>query len=284
MERPVNLERLQRQFWKFISAPEGVEKAIEPLSKEEPDSVPLRNWLKMETEAQAVQRLNIYANAYFYRIHDVIKSNYEHLAKSMGDTQFHNLITSFLFENPSTVHDVGKVGYTIPEYLDTHPEYNKPVWLSDLARMERALREIFKMANHGSLSLEELQAIPPEQWGELRFEVIPSYIELELSYDVQKAYLASEQDQPLPEIEEKQHTLLVWREGFNRRHGVLEGLEKQAFRCLQQQQTFGEICAVFFGEDEDLTAATQQAFQVLLGWLNDKLLLRTWLDTGEESE
>ena len=85
---PETLATTQRWFWRLISAPTGVVDGKLNLAQEEPDVVPLSRWLVFDDEQTATERLDIYANMYFYRILDVIRGDYPRLLELIGDKEY----------------------------------------------------------------------------------------------------------------------------------------------------------------------------------------------------
>ena len=82
-----NLKNLQTTLYQLIVAPEGVSSAISKNT-----SLPI---VPSKT-LTPVERLEIYANMYFYRILDALKEDFPVLLQSIGEDQFHNLITEGL--------------------------------------------------------------------------------------------------------------------------------------------------------------------------------------------
>ena len=63
-----------------------------------------------------VQRLDIYANMYFWRLLDILRGDYSALVAVLGDDAFHNLVTDYLLACPSTHPSVRNVGARLADY------------------------------------------------------------------------------------------------------------------------------------------------------------------------
>src|SRR5689334_16140542 len=104
------LKATQSLLLKLITAPEGVEKALQ----ESPKTVlPIKG----DNRLASVERLDIYANMYFYRIRDALKEDFPAVLKILGEMGFHNLITEYLLKYPSTHYSLRYVGRHLPRFL-----------------------------------------------------------------------------------------------------------------------------------------------------------------------
>ena len=69
----MSLGEIQRRLWRLIAWPEGIHAA---LREESADAPPLKTLIKSDEQLAAEDRLDVYANAYFYRIHDVLAEDF----------------------------------------------------------------------------------------------------------------------------------------------------------------------------------------------------------------
>ena len=65
---PTNLETLQRRVWPLMTYPTRVTDGATELQKTDATISPLTGWFSQRDEAQASERLSVYANMYFYRL------------------------------------------------------------------------------------------------------------------------------------------------------------------------------------------------------------------------
>ena len=96
------LRRSQELFWRLITAPEGVHAGVEALSREgvmnrgELDDLFQGGRTGEGAGLPAADRLDIYANMYFYRLLDALKEDYPRVQQALGEQRFHNRITDYL--------------------------------------------------------------------------------------------------------------------------------------------------------------------------------------------
>ena len=99
---PLRESQLALADW--ICAPEGVKKGLlsggRPTEPGHPEN-PVERLVHSDDRLDAVSRLEIYANAYFYRVLDVLREDYPALSRHLGEELFHDLVTSYLLVEPS---------------------------------------------------------------------------------------------------------------------------------------------------------------------------------------
>ena len=96
----IDLRRLQEIIYRLIVAPTGVadglaQETILPVGG-------LDRLVAGDDRMTPVERVEIYANGYFYRILDVLKEDYPAVLAVVGADNFHNLATGYLIDYPPT--------------------------------------------------------------------------------------------------------------------------------------------------------------------------------------
>jgi hypothetical protein len=163
----MKLKKTQRLLWRLITAPEGVDKAL----RKNPAKLPVEKTGRMS----AAERLDIYANMYFFRILDSLKDDFSRVLEKIGETSFHNLITDYLLAHPPTHWSLRYAGRRLPAFLKKHPLGRKKPNLSDLARFEWEILEAFDAHDADLLREEDLRAIPPKAWPKLKLKLAPAF-------------------------------------------------------------------------------------------------------------
>src|SRR4051812_42087835 len=101
------LRDTEELLWKLITAPEGVADGLRRIDMKSDE---LGRVIAGDARLDAVQRLDIYANMYFWRLSDILRGDYSALVAAVGDDRFHNLVTDYLLDSPSTHPSVRNVG------------------------------------------------------------------------------------------------------------------------------------------------------------------------------
>lgn len=268
------LAELQRRFWQLVSAPERVEKALPALAERDPDAVPLRAWIRAPSEAQAIERLDVYASMYFFRLLGVLRDDYPELVRLLGDDHFHNLITDYLVACPSESPSIRHAGARLAGFLAGHDLARRFPAAPDLARLEWARGLAFDAADPpGLLAPGDLAGVPAERWGALRLALVPSFRLLALDRPAHLLWQALERGEPPPPIEPAATELLIWRRGFTVFHRTAGRHEAALLAHIQAGAPFGAVCeALAAARGDGDQAAVRAAFQLLTTWIDQGLL------------
>jgi hypothetical protein len=275
------LRELQLLIWRLLEAPQGAAQGLEELAKEGALSAEsLESWIASDDRLSALGRVDIYANMYFYRLRDSLREDFPKTVQVVGDEGFHNLVTDYLLAHPSSHWSMRYVGLRLPDFLKSHRLLEAFPFLADLAAVEWAHTDLFQMENAPVLTREELAAVPPERWGDLRFRVTPAVALLGLDWDVAALWGVLERGEAATGARRTSQDLLVWREGFLVEHAPVDADEAEALRALMAGRTFGTICERLSGGGANIEEAAARASGLLVGWLGRGLLSGVTLGEG----
>ncbi len=273
------LGETQRLLWSLITAPEGVAKALAEPEHGSALTVALDRTVLGDERMGAVERLDVYANMYFFRLLDVLKGDYPAVLAVLGESVFHDLITDYLLVHFPSHPSLRYAGATLPAFLARHKQGTVFPFLSDLARLEWALVDAFDAANAPILSADDLVSVPPEHWGELRFRFHPSVRLLDCDWGVHVLRQRADLGEEVGTAANGPVGVCVWRRGFNVFHRALSDPERCALGVLREGGTFAEACtaaAELVGEEE----APHAVAGALATWLNEGLLSGLASDNG----
>ena len=289
-----NLGGVERALWELIVAPEGVARALEEVPGRREALAAL---LAGDERATAEERLDVYANMYFFRIKAALEEDFPRTAAVLGEARWHNLVTDYLLAHPSTHWSLRWVGRHLPAFVrERSGRAGFPPWLADLSELEWARGAAFQAEDAPAVTRADLAAVPPEGWGDLRFAAVPGAQLLELGWDVPAAWDALEELRgsggPVPEVPSGTRTVLVYREAGDDAHEALEEAQARAARMLFEGKDFAEVCEAFLpagddaaeGDAEVLPAAAEAAGARAVGLLVslvDRGILRLARPTGE---
>jgi hypothetical protein len=216
-------------------------------------------------------RLGIYRNAYRVRLIEALDDVYPILHRLVGDEAFDALGSSFVEAHPSQFRSIRWYGRELADFLLTERPFADQPILSEIARFEWTLSEVFDAADARAMDRTGLQAVAPAQWGALRFGFHPSLRRLELAWNTVAVWqAASEMREPL-DFERSPDTVpwLLWRRDFKNYFRSLDAIEHGALAAAIAGGSFTAICeslgAHLPEEDIPLRAAT---------------LAATWVDSG----
>ncbi|MBL8946584.1 MAG: putative DNA-binding domain-containing protein, partial [Myxococcales bacterium] len=113
------LEALQALFSRAIVHPEGIDAFLaeaDPATRAAFDAA-----FDGTAEFDARLRMGVYADAYFWRLHDVLLDHFSLVAWILGPAGFRNLATDYVLQRPSEDPDVRRFGARLPAFLGGHP-------------------------------------------------------------------------------------------------------------------------------------------------------------------
>jgi hypothetical protein len=235
-----------------------------------------------DAKVGAKKRLSIYYDAYRFRIIEALATAYPKLHVMLGDDLFDQTARSYIDQFPSTYRNMRWVGGNMQTHLkNTLPQH--PI-AAEMAAFEWALGLAFDAEDAPILTLQDLAAVPPEAWADLKFSFHPSLQVLSLQWNVVQIWNALEKEEPPPSIANTDEPSLVWRQGSNLGSDLERGLNSH-FRSLDAAEyaalqlaisgaSFGALCEKL-QENASEEEATMQAAHYLAGWLNEGLISTT---------
>ena len=262
------LSSTQLLIWQLITAPEGVAKAMR-LRKIK--NLPIQG----DVNSTAAERLDIYANMYFFRIRDALKEDFPQLLKVIGATEFHNLITDYLLQFPPTHFSLRYAGQHLPRFLKIHRLTNKTHYLSDLAKFEWALLTAFDAADAAPLSVTDLQIVAPTDWPNLCFTFSESVSVASFAVNIKTIYEKILKKKALAKTDTQNDKTLIlfWRQKFKSYYRLISPIEAKLISAAKSGKSFAELCTLCANRKNAEAAAMQMA-TYLQGWLNTELLSR----------
>ncbi len=249
-QNPTNpgLKALQALLYRLITAPEGVAAGLAAERASGPEV--LDHLIESDDRLSATERLEIYANAYFYRILDCLKEDFPATLATLGADDFHNLITAYLIEYPPTEPSISYVGRHLAEFL-RHRSMRATVerwpFIAELARLERTLIEIFHAAEAEPLDAGTIRSVAPDDWPALAMRTHPALAIVDCQWRVDELLGevqggAGEGDRPLGAPAHAPVSVLVWRQNSRVHYRALERPERAALEVASAGATFATIC------------------------------------------
>ncbi|MFI5396295.1 MAG: DUF2063 domain-containing protein [Candidatus Binatia bacterium] len=264
-----NLDQTQRLLWKLITAPEGAAAGLAQLGPA--DRRCASALVCGDERLSAIERLDIYANMYFYRMRDALKEDFSAVCSVVGDTTFHNLITDYLIARPPSHFSLRYAGKHFPPFLRRHPSSCRWPFLADLANLEWAILDAFDAADAPVLEAPALAGVPQERWPELRFQLTPALRLLDLDWPVHEVWKHTQCGEPPAQPAPCAITLRVWRQNFRVYHRRIDTTERIALVTISEGASFAAVCERIVACDSE-ARGTERAAALLGEWLGDGLL------------
>ncbi|QDV53155.1 HvfC/BufC family peptide modification chaperone [Gimesia fumaroli] len=248
-----DLEQIQHWMQTVISWPGGVEAGIS--SEAAQSSIPLdpdalETVITCSSQLTSLERVGIYANAYYARLLECLSEEYPALVIAMGAQAFGVFCMEYLQAYPSTSYTLGELGARFPQFLREHKPAAEPGgnadwtdFLIELATLERVYSEVFDgpgIEQETLLTPETLNAIAPEDWPGLTLKMAPCFRLVEFQYPVHE-FITDVRKGDTPAIPEQQTTCLaITRRNFIVRREVVTPAEYLLLTRLQEGCQVGE--------------------------------------------
>lgn len=188
------LARLQRWMQTVIVHPGTVdEAAADPVAQAEVARERVGEVLLPSAGLAPLERLGIYHAMYPLRMEEALASDYPALKHFLGDEAFMELVRAYVQEHPSRSFTLSVLGGHLPEFVASTRSVRRRAFCHELARLERAIAEVFEAPEEAALDERAIGAVPAEAWERARLRPIPAFRLLALRYPA-SAYLDSLHD------------------------------------------------------------------------------------------
>ncbi len=231
-----SLDQLERWMMAVVTHPKGSASGIEspqacsqiPVSVDEIAQVVLPS-----KNLTSIERLDIYADMYRWRLVDILTEEYPTLSHLLGKNAFSALAEEYIALHPSEHYNLAALSQHFPRFIEeegsdvTHREF-----AAEVARLERAMEEVYDAPQKDPVTSEEFEKIPDEVWGEVHMDLIPALELLSFSYPVDE-YVTSVRENRHMDIPDPnpswvvvyRNDFTVWRSGITReQHHLLTEL------------------------------------------------------------
>jgi hypothetical protein len=264
----MNLRELQTLIYQLVAGPR-------PVNGENGHGRPFREVgqiIRSDQRLAAVERINIYVNAYFYRLLECLKEEFPAALAVIGANDFAGLVRDYLVWRPPTEPSIFYAGRYLAEFLRNHNLAKRWPFIAELARLERATLESFHAPEAPTLTGEEMRAIPPQQWPTIELRSHPGVEILYGEWRVSEMLSAVERGDEWVEPKQEKNEVIVWRRGTNVHYRMLENAETDSLVLLQKGTSFAAICeAISANSSSDQVALIGR---LLARWLADGIIMR----------
>jgi hypothetical protein len=250
MSASAPLRDLQRWMQSVIVHPGAVEEAVaDPQTRAELPAGGIDEVILPSARLEPVERLQIYHAMYPLRMEEALASDYPALKHFLGDGAFMRLVEGYVQAHPSRSFTLNPLGRHLPEYLRTAPGVRRREFCHELARLERAMAEVFDAEESPALDEAAIAAVPADAWEQARLRPIAAFRLLALRYPA-GAYLDSTHDDERhehPPIRRQDGWLAVYRRSYAVYRQDLGRAAHDVLADLASGRTVGEAVAGALG-------------------------------------
>lgn len=231
----------------------------------------IENDIAAGTSDDRARRLSIYFNAYRIRLRGSIEIDHPVLGIYLGDDGFEALASAYIAKHPSANTSLRHFCDQLPGFLRTEPPFVDIPVLSEIARFERALMDVFDAGDADAVDMSVLSDIPAEQWPELTLQLHPSFRCFVTEWNCVEIWRAIKAERtPSNAVRGEKQAWLLWRNAD--RLSEFRSVSTDEYEILNlaaEGGTFAELCeALLEWYSPDEVAGRAQT------------LLQNWTDSG----
>ncbi|HEX3658863.1 MAG TPA: DNA-binding domain-containing protein [Pirellulales bacterium] len=259
MQPSPNLGQIQRWLQAVITHPGGVGEGIESDEAQQevtltPDDV--ERLILPSRQLSSLERLGIYANAYYARLIECFHEEFPALLHALGEETFDAFVFGYLQTYPSRSYTLGDLSADFPGFLaETRPagdesDSSEADWadfLVDLATLERAYSEAFDGPgdeHEPGLDVNQLAAITPDRLADVVLVPAASLRLMTLRSPVQE-YISGIRHKTDPLPPPAQPTwLALWRRDYSVRREAITECQHALLQAILAGRPLGEAIAV----------------------------------------
>ena len=218
-------------------------------------------------------RLDVYRNAYRLRLTEFLAHDYEKLRTYLGDVRFSEMAQRYTAQHPSDQPNARWFSRHLPDFLGNSPHYRRSPEISELARLERALNDAFDGPDENVVTMNDLAAVDPDQFGNACFGIAATVRRFSVTTNVSSLWSCLKCDEipPRPEDISKPLEIMVWRQGSGARFRILGDEEAMAIDSAREGVSFGVICEMMAAYEDPENAALRAA-GYLRGWIEAEIV------------
>lgn len=164
----------------------------------------------------SVERLEIYAYMYYARLVEVMQGEYPTTRQILGPHAFAAACRRFVAKNPSRTRTLNALSAKFPDFLaKTLPKSNRNGLAVDVARIERAMEDVFDAPRGEPMTAAQFAALGADATGKAKLAVTPALRMLKLRYPAND-YMSAARRGEKPRIPRPRATsVIVFRRGFH---------------------------------------------------------------------
>ncbi len=199
----------------------------------------------------------VYRNAYVGRLVEVLRHDYERLARYLAAAEFEELGRAYVRAHPSDHPNARWFGRHLPTYLTGTTAHRDAPELADLALLEKTLSDVFDAADGVQLTLADLAGLTPEDWPGVVFSPHPAARRIDITTNAVALWKALAEDADPAERPQatrlaEPERLIAWRPELTPRFRPMSYEEAMMWDEMAKGLDFGGLCemvATYGGED-----------------------------------
>jgi hypothetical protein len=272
-EQP-DLANLQRWMQEVVVHQGTIDEAVaSPEAEQEIPAERLGEVVLPSHSLSAAERVGIYHGMHLMRMEEALATDYPVIRHFLGAAEFDELVHDYVARYPSRSYTLNRLGDHLPRFLNDRPDWSTDGFLTDLARLELAMTEVFDEQESPALTGEDLEAVDPERWETSHLEPIAALRLLSLNHVVIPHLKAYHRERPCPNTVKQPSWVAVYRRDYSVLRLELKLAEHDLLRDLINGVALGDALAAAMAGG---SSAHQQArvFRWFRTWIREGLFQR----------
>lgn len=266
---PGNLNEVQGLLYRLITAREGVTGRLGVEFSGSAEGI--EGIVRGDERLSAIERLDIYATAYFYRLLDCLKEDFPATLAVIGAENFRQLVAEYLAEFPPTQPSIFYAGRSLADFVRGHRFSERWPFVEDLARLERATIEVFHGPEATPLDAQAMRSVPPEQWPGVVLRRHPASTILDQTWKVTDVLRAVNEARDWSEPPKHACSVLVFRQDAQVYFREIDPVERRALDKAGETVNLADICEII-ASGTDAADPAAEINRLLQRWLGDGVL------------
>lgn len=144
------------------------------------------SWIRPKSGFAPHDQLNVYINAYKYRLYDTVADDYPVLAHYMGQSRFRAAIEGFVAAAHSDHFNIGRYAIQLQSFLET--SYPDDLFAHELCRLETALSQLADVEETDALQADAFVGLDADTLLKSSFSPRKALALLQFTYPVNRYY------------------------------------------------------------------------------------------------
>lgn len=266
MPASLPLDRLQRWMQGVVVHPGSIDEALASPEAMAETASASEVVLPSKTLTPA-ERIEIYQGMYLLRMADALASDYPALKHFLGEHGFFELVRDYVQVYPSRSYTLNRLGEHMPEYLRNARGRKHQEFLTDLARLELAVAEVFDAAQVEPLSESQIGAVRLEEWERAVLRAVPALRLLSFRYNANDYAQAVKQAKRAPKPRLKETWVAVYRRDYAVWRHALPRAAHDLLSDLVAGVSLGQAIQAALKRDPQRRPREEQLFRWFRDWV-----------------
>jgi hypothetical protein len=265
-----SLSELQRWMMDVVTHPDGARSGIEAASKSGTSGLKgqkAHSIVRRSKNLTSLERISIYQEMYYLRLIEILEGDFSAVRHAVGEDEFPELAKAYVVAYPSKHYDLCNLGAKFSIFLRAAKSLKRRAFVADLAKLERAIEEVFDEKQVKALTVDELLSVPQDQWINARLSTVPSLRLISSRYPI-NAYFEAVRAEEHPRIPApKASWLAVYRKkNFQVWRMELDRPQFAMLSALSRGKTVGQAVEACLEVPE---AQSLDLASAVKGWFNE---------------